>query len=76
MPTAPWWTDADRAETNVAVWALVCALDEMPADHPQRSVAIEATLDWYRGRCLLSRAVWLRRQVLLEHLADVRRIAA
>jgi len=71
MATAPWWTEADQAETNLAVWVLVGALEAMPAGHPLRAVIIQATIDWYVGRCLASRAEWFRRQHLLALLGDL-----
>lgn len=31
---APWWTEADQAELDIAMWELVCVLDEHRATCP------------------------------------------
>lgn len=70
MTTAPWWTEADEAELNIAVWELVCVLDGI-TDIVRRRLAIQALLDWYKRRCLLSRAEWLRRRHLTAYLDEI-----
>jgi hypothetical protein len=70
---AAWWTDADRAELAVLIWELVTRVPEHKTrcarcqaekatgfPCPAVTEAIEAVLDWRRGRQLLSRAEWLR----------------
>jgi hypothetical protein len=74
--TAPWWTEADAAELDVLVWEMVSLYYEH-REHPDvnRALgeAVDAILDWRRGRMLRSRGIYLR---LREELAEVeRRIA-
>jgi hypothetical protein len=72
-PVPVWWTDADQAELDALVWALVrdyyethrprcprCQEGYPPC--PQLREAVEAITDWLTLRRLLSRAKWLRRQ--------------
>jgi hypothetical protein len=68
--TAPWLTAADVAETELVAWHLsgciwthrqecaVCSAG-LPYCEPVKE-AIEAALDWKRGRDLRSRALFLR----------------
>lgn len=66
----PWWTEADQAELEALVWALVDGIDEHRpqcascAAHyppcPHIRTAIEVVADWLRKRELLSEARWLR----------------
>jgi hypothetical protein len=64
-----WWTDADAAELDAIIHALVnaamahkeCArCRELGTWCPPMREAAEAALDWRRARRLLSRAEFLR----------------
>jgi hypothetical protein len=84
----PWWTGADQAEFDVLVWELLRATsahDErcevcrsLPPGFscPPLADAIEAVIDWHRGRRLLSRAEWHRRRRILGWLVELERAEA
>lgn len=68
-PVPAWWTEADQAELDVLVNALVRAAFTHRECARCRALntwcgpmaaAADAFLDWLRGRRLLSRAEWLR----------------
>jgi hypothetical protein len=73
-----YWTDADQAELEVAIWELVSMIDEhrptcetCAAGFPPCPVvakAIEAVLEWRQRRALLSKAETLRQRHLLDRL--------
>jgi hypothetical protein len=77
----PWWTEADSAELDALVYALVDGIYEhrprcascagiSPCPHIRK--AVESVADWCRWRELQSRARWLRKQrELLEYERDV-----
>jgi hypothetical protein len=67
--TPPWWTDADQAELDVAIWALIVALEVV--EGPKRGQLIEAVLDWWRMRHLVSKAEWLRGRHLEDRLREI-----
>lgn len=69
MSRPAWWTDADAAELDAIIHALVragwahqeCArCRELGTWCPPMREAAEAALDWRRARALLSRAEFLR----------------
>jgi hypothetical protein len=69
-PRPVWWTDADAAERDALVDALVHGLPAHAArcracserrHCPHAQEALEVFLEWQRGRRLLSRATYLRR---------------
>jgi hypothetical protein len=64
-----WWTDADEAERDALVDALVRGLPAHAArcracserrHCPHAQEALDLFMEWQRGRCLLSRATYLR----------------
>ena len=69
-----WWTEADQAELEVALWELVYRLS-FTEDLTTRHRMIEVFLDWREKRDLLSKAEHLRRRhiekLLLQHEARV-----
>jgi hypothetical protein len=78
MSAAPWWTEADEAETIALVDALVngafrhreecssCVAGETCAGV---RAAIGELVEWHRVRGLISRAQWLRTQQDLSEAA-------
>jgi hypothetical protein len=66
----PWTTEADRAELDAAISALldctaehdencpICAAGWPPCE--PRGRAVQALVDWWERRCLLSKAQFLR----------------
>ena len=42
---APWWTEADQAELDIATWELVCVLEEHRATCPVCGARCDA-LEW------------------------------
>jgi hypothetical protein len=63
--TPAWWTEADDAELDVLIGEVIDGYfdhrercDEHPCSH--LNAALEAIIDWRRGRELLSRAAYLR----------------
>lgn len=75
------WTEADQAELNVGIWALVCAIDEHKPGCviceigfppcPVVGTMIEALIDWFVLRRMLSKAEYLRRRHLLDRLGEL-----
>lgn len=76
MATAPWWTEADQAELNLALWTMICALETIPKGHPARGVIIDAVLEWRQLRILTSKAEWFRRRHLLAQLHEIQAVRA
>jgi hypothetical protein len=70
---APWWTEADQAELDVAIWNVVDAGLANPAC---RDEVISLLCDWYERRMLMSKAEWLRRRHLRDRLAEIEEVVA
>jgi len=63
-----WWTEADQAELDAALWEMVCALDGLE-DKEARGRIIDLVLEWRERRMLLSKAEWFRRRHVEAMLA-------
>ena len=64
MKKAPaWWTAADQAELDVAIWTIL----DGPAE--ARGPCWDLLEVWLTGRRLLSKAQWLRRLEVGSRLA-------
>lgn len=62
MKAAPvWWTAADQAELDAAIFQIIDGCYEMPKDDPRRGRCWDLLDDWLCKRRLLSKAQWLRR---------------
>ena len=70
---APWWTEADQAELDLAIYAMVDAALSEPAC---RLEVVTLLMDWYERRLLVSKAEWLRRRHLYGRLAEVEELVA
>lgn len=70
---APWWTEADQAELETAIWAMV---DAALADPSCRKKVVALLCRWYELRMLVSKAEWLRRRHLYSRLAEIEELVA
>lgn len=71
--SAPWWTEADQAELETAIWAMV---DAALADPSCRRKVVALLCRWYEVRMLVSKAEWLRRRHLYSRLAEIEELVA
>ena len=65
-----YWTEADQAELEAGIWALVYVLDCIE-DKDERYRKIDVLLDWWRYRHARSKADYLRRRHLEKALAEM-----
>ena len=66
MTRPEWWTDADQAELDIALWTIVEGFWD--ATPEERRPLWELLLDWHHKRCLLSKAEYYRRRHLERSL--------